>query len=83
MNRINSTSHRLTVLQAYRIEMHTNCCPQIIRRATVRHSNKYLRNIIIGDSTVDSQIKLLMCSERNGQVKALYIIYAKRRGYTR
>lgn len=56
---------------SYLIEMHTHCCPQIIGRTTVRHNNKYLRNRIIGDSTVDLQIKVLMCSERNRQVAAL------------
>lgn len=63
-----------TYRSSYRIEMHTHCCLQIIRRATVRHSNKYLRIRIIGDSTVDPQIKVLMFSERNGQVTTLDII---------
>jgi len=60
--------------------MHIHYSPQIFGRATLRHSNKYLRNRIIGDSTVDLQIKVLMCSERNRQVAALDIIliYARK-----
>jgi len=61
------------------IEMRNHCCPQISGRANLRHSNKYLRNIIIGDSTVDLQIRGLMLSESNRQVAALDIIYAKRK----
>jgi hypothetical protein len=69
-----SQTHRYS----YRIEMHTHCCLQIFGRAALRHSNRYLRNRIIGDSTGDLQIKVLMCSERNLQVRELDIIHAKR-----
>ena len=66
-------------MSSYHIEMHTHCCPHIFGRANLRHIDRYLRNKIIDDSTVDLQIKVLMCSERNRQVAALDILYAKRK----
>jgi hypothetical protein len=59
------TAHRHTdpvVDYRYRIEMRTHSFHRIFGIASILHSNKYLRNIIIGDSPEDIEIGGLLSS---------------------